>query len=70
MTAAENVSLPMVLDGRRSREQIRRRAVDLLTRVGLGDRVDHLPSQLSGGEQQRVCSLFQCCYRSIRSSQS
>ena len=30
-------------------------AIEALTRVGLGDRVHHLPSQLSGGEQQRVC---------------
>ncbi|HWP62484.1 MAG TPA: ABC transporter ATP-binding protein [Candidatus Binatia bacterium] len=51
LTAAENVELPMVLDGRRDR---RRRARELLELVGLGERADHRPDQLSGGEQQRV----------------
>jgi len=54
MTASENVALPMILDGRLNREQIVQRAKDLLDRVGMGKRLDHLPSQLSGGEQQRV----------------
>jgi len=54
MTAAENVALPMILDGRLSRDKIAERAKDLLERVGMGKRLDHLPSQLSGGEQQRV----------------
>jgi len=54
MTAQENVSLPMILDGRRSAGEIAQRAKELLERVGLADRRDHLPSQLSGGEQQRV----------------
>jgi len=56
LTALENVLVPLELrrDGRGLAEQHRARAVDLLTRVGLGDRVDHYPSQLSGGEQQRV----------------
>jgi len=54
MTAAENVSLPMILDGRLDRQQIRSRAHELLSRVGMSGRLDHLPSQLSGGEQQRV----------------
>jgi putative ABC transport system ATP-binding protein len=54
MTAVENVELPMVLDGSWTREQIHSRAVRLLERVGMGKRLDHVPSQLSGGEQQRV----------------
>lgn len=54
MTAAENVALPMVLAGELSRGAIKERAHYLLSRVGMAGRVDHLPSQLSGGEQQRV----------------
>jgi putative ABC transport system ATP-binding protein len=54
MTALENVSLPMVLDGSKSSAEIKARATMLLESVGMGDRTDHLPSQLSGGEQQRV----------------
>jgi putative ABC transport system ATP-binding protein/lipoprotein-releasing system ATP-binding protein len=50
LTALENVLLPSMLGGTR-REQ---RARSLLDRVGLSGRLDHLPSQLSGGEQQRV----------------
>jgi putative ABC transport system ATP-binding protein len=52
LTAEENVLLPMELAG--SNHGGRRRARDLLERVGLGDRRDHYPVQLSGGEQQRV----------------
>lgn len=53
LTAAENVEVPMIALGvpRRVRKQ---RARDLLERVGLADRACHLPSQLSGGESQRV----------------
>ena len=40
--------------GKLSKEEIRRRATDLLTEVGLGERLDHFPNMLSGGEQQRV----------------
>lgn len=54
MSAFENVELPMVVLGKLSREQARQRALDLLTVVGLQDRAQHLPSELSGGEQQRV----------------
>ena len=52
LTALENVLVPLELrgDGQSSRE----RAERLLARVGLGDRLDHYPVQLSGGEQQRV----------------
>jgi putative ABC transport system ATP-binding protein len=53
LTANENVVLPALIAGRRDAET-RSRAVELLARVGLGDRADHLPSELSGGEQQRV----------------
>jgi len=54
MTALENVELPMILDGRLSKDGRRKRAIALLTRVGMGARLDHTPSQMSGGEQQRV----------------
>lgn len=50
LTARENVQVPLELRGEASTE----RAESLLTRVGLGDRMDHYPAQLSGGEQQRV----------------
>ena len=51
--AAENVEMPMRI-ARLSLVDARQRAVDLLTRVGLADRIDHRPTMLSGGEQQRV----------------
>jgi len=53
MTALENVSLPMIFAGM-SADDSRQKAVDLLTLVGLGDRVQHKPLELSGGQQQRV----------------
>jgi ABC-type lipoprotein export system ATPase subunit len=53
LSAVDNVELPMALDGRPRRER-RRRACELLDRVGLGDRLGHRPRELSGGEQQRV----------------
>src|SRR5271169_2427169 len=52
LTALENVLVPFLPRGV-SAEQ-RRRAVELLAQVGLEDRIDHRPFQLSGGEQQRV----------------
>ena len=52
LTAEENVLLPMELAGVDS--GARKRACELLDRVGLGGRFDHYPVQLSGGEQQRV----------------
>jgi putative ABC transport system ATP-binding protein len=52
-TAAENVELPLLLGGTTAKEA-RRRAVQMLGRVGLGHRVGHRPNELSGGEQQRV----------------
>jgi ABC-type lipoprotein export system ATPase subunit len=53
LTAAENVELPMTFEGvdRRSR---RKRVAELLGLVGLAERAEHRPDQLSGGEQQRV----------------
>ena len=51
LTALENVMVPLELrGGNHARDQ----AVDLLKRVGLGERLTHYPAQLSGGEQQRV----------------
>ncbi|MBI3837469.1 MAG: ABC transporter ATP-binding protein [Planctomycetia bacterium] len=52
-TASENVALPLRLDGMGA-AQADRRAVEMLALVGLAERRNHLPSQLSGGEQQRV----------------
>ncbi|MCC5971738.1 MAG: ABC transporter ATP-binding protein [Pararhodobacter sp.] len=52
-TALENVSLPQLANGV-PRAEAEARARDLLSGVGLGDRVAHRPAQLSGGEQQRV----------------
>lgn len=51
LTALENVMVPMELKGEKGAAK---RALDLLTKVGLVDRHDHYPTQLSGGEQQRV----------------
>jgi putative ABC transport system ATP-binding protein len=51
LTAIENVQVPLELRGE---SDVVERSRDVLERVGLGDRLDHLPTQLSGGEQQRV----------------
>jgi putative ABC transport system ATP-binding protein len=51
LTALENVAVPLELRGD---PQATARATDVLTRVGLADRANHFPAQLSGGEQQRV----------------
>lgn len=53
LTARENVEVPMIGQPISRRER-RRRAEELLERVGLRDRMNHLPSQMSGGERQRV----------------
>ncbi len=53
MTAAENVRLALAFGGLRGVAR-KERARDLLNRVGLSDRMDHRPAELSGGEQQRV----------------
>lgn len=50
LTALENASLATSISGQEATERVE----SLLARVGLGDRLDHLPSELSGGEQQRV----------------
>ena len=50
LTALENVLLPSMIGGKNTES----RAKELLDRVGLKDRMDHLPAELSGGEQQRV----------------
>jgi putative ABC transport system ATP-binding protein len=53
MTALENVTLPMIFAGLTSDES-REKGMDLLAKVGLGERYAHKPSELSGGQQQRV----------------
>ena len=53
LTALKNVELPLIYTGIRPKER-RERAEAMLERVGLTDRMDHLPNQLSGGQQQRV----------------
>ena len=53
LSALENVEIPLLLAGTRASEA-RRRATETLGRVGLGDRIEHRPNELSGGEQQRV----------------
>ena len=54
MSAYENIELPMRIKGQLSEQQMKERTFMLLKRVGLTERADHLPSELSGGEQQRV----------------
>jgi len=54
MTALENVMVPLHFSGSLSRRGKRKKALDLLTLVGLEERSHHAPSELSGGEQQRV----------------
>src|SRR5690349_20934831 len=51
LTALENVTVPLELRGDRNARQL---GLELIERVGLGERSDHYPTQLSGGEQQRV----------------
>jgi polar amino acid transport system ATP-binding protein len=53
-TAAENVMAGPVVVRKDNRKEAKQRAIDLLSKVGLGDRGDSYPSQLSGGQQQRV----------------
>jgi putative ABC transport system ATP-binding protein len=52
LTAIENVMVPLELRGEKNTQK---RAMELLEKVGLVERYDHYPTQLSGGEQQRVC---------------
>ncbi|MFK8056652.1 MAG: ABC transporter ATP-binding protein [Saprospiraceae bacterium] len=53
LSALENVALPLVYAGV-SRGERNKRAAEVLTSVGLGDRMDHKPNELSGGQRQRV----------------
>ena len=53
LRARDNVAMPLILDGVKHDEALKR-ADEALAKVGLSDRVEHRPSELSGGEQQRV----------------
>jgi lipoprotein-releasing system ATP-binding protein len=53
-TALENVCMPGYINAGLGEKEIKKRGEELLGLLGLSDRMDHLPSQLSGGEQQRV----------------
>ncbi len=53
ITAAENVELPLVFGGKQPKER-KARVEELLAKVGLGDRMEHRPTELSGGQMQRV----------------
>ena len=53
LTAIESVYLPLMLSGVSKKEYIKK-ATEMLDKVGLGDRLHHLPKEMSGGEQQRV----------------
>ena len=53
LTAKENVALPMLFQGIHKDERLKR-AEELLEKVGLSDRMEHLPNELSGGQRQRV----------------
>jgi putative ABC transport system ATP-binding protein len=53
-TAIENVELPLLYNINVPQKEIKNRAIDALTRVGLNDRMYHEPNKLSGGQQQRV----------------
>lgn len=53
MTALENVTLPMIFAGQTADASVER-GIEILTMVGLGDRIQHKPIELSGGQQQRV----------------
>lgn len=54
LTALENVQIPMIFAGKYSNAEIKERAIELLRLVGLEHRLNHRPTQMSGGEQQRV----------------
>jgi lipoprotein-releasing system ATP-binding protein len=61
-SAVENVAMPLIIKGE-SREVARAKAIELLSSLGLQDRLEHRPSMLSGGEQQRVAILRACISR-------
>ena len=54
LNVLENVEMPMKIKGQLSSKQIKERALSLIEKVGLSNRLNHFPNQLSGGEQQRV----------------
>jgi len=54
LNVLENVEMPMKIKGELSSKQIKDRALNLIEKVGLSNRLNHFPNQLSGGEQQRV----------------
>ncbi len=54
LTAWENVSLPLYYDGVKDKSVRKEKAVEVLKKVGLKDRINHYPAELSGGEEQRV----------------
>lgn len=53
-SALENVMLPGLIGKKKTKEEVKKRATELLTEMQLGDRLDHKPTELSGGEKQRV----------------
>ena len=54
LTACENVMIPMLINKDIAKDKRKERAMQLLKQVGLEDRINHYPKELSGGEQQRV----------------
>jgi len=53
-SALENVMLPGLIGKKKSREEVKKKATEILIEMKLGDRLDHKPTELSGGEKQRV----------------
>jgi putative ABC transport system ATP-binding protein len=54
LTVAENVELPLLIEGSRDRKAIRKRALEIIDMVGLSDKANRHPTELSGGQEQRV----------------